>query len=349
MTPLVTPPVAPVLPVQPSAVSLPDGRSVRGPRHVVVLGGTGFVGRALCERLVERGGGGGGRIVVPTRRLARAAALRLLPTVELVQADVHDPAALARLLAGADAVVNLVAILHGSPAEFERVHVALPRTLAAACAASGCARLVHVSALGTGAEAPSHYLRSKTAGEQALQQAAPPLALTLLRPSVIFGAEDRFMNVFAELQAVAPLLPLGGRDARFQPVWIDDVAAALVRCLDDPATVGRTYELAGPRVYTLGELVRLAGRWSGHERPQVGLPEFVARLQAGFMELLPGTPLMSRDNVDSMRRPNVAGGQLPGLAALGITAAALEAVAPGYLGDAHGRARLERWRAGAGR
>lgn len=317
------------------------------PRHIVVFGGTGFVGRAVCERLVERHGGGGARVVVPTRRLAHGSALRSLPTVELIEARIDDEAALARLLAGADAVIQLIAILHGSAADFQRVHVEWPRRLARACTAAGVRRVVQVSALGVGPQAPSNYLRSKTAGEAALQEAG--LALTLLRPSVIFGAEDRFLNTFARLQALAPVIPLAGSDARFQPVWVEDVASAIVRCLERDDTVGRVYELAGPQTYTLSQLVRLAGRWSGHERPQIPLPAFAGRLQALAMECLPGEPLMSRDNVDSMRVPNVAGGALPGLADLGIVPTALEAVAPGYLGPDAGRARLERWRAGAGR
>jgi NADH dehydrogenase len=314
--------------------------------NILVLGGTGFVGRAVCERLVERGGGSG-LVRVPTRRLQHGNAIRALPTVELVQADVHDGAQLRKLLAGIDAVVNLVAILHGSQRAFERTHVALPQTLAQACKAQGVRRLVHVSAIGVGAAAPSNYLRSKTQGEAVLQAAG--LALTILRPSVIFGAEDKFLNVFARLQALAPVMPLAGSDARFQPVWLDDVATAIVRCLDDSNSIGKIYECTGPTVYTLSELVRLAGRWAGHERPQIPLPAFAGRAQAALMELAPGEPLMSRDNIDSMRVPNVASGTLPGLAALGITATAMEAVAPDYLGSRFGRARLNRWRAGAGR
>ena len=313
---------------------------------VLVLGGTGFVGRSVCERLVEAHAGAG-LVRVATRRLQHATRLRALPTVEVVQANVHDDAELAGLLLGVDAVVNLVAILHGSADDFGRAHVQLPQRIARACKAAGVRRLVHVSALGVGPQAPSNYLRSKTAGEAALQAAG--LELTLLRPSVIFGAEDKFLNVFAQLQKVAPLMPLAGSDARFQPVWVEDVASAVVHCLDHTATVGAVFEITGPTQYTLSQLVRLAGRWSGHERAQIPLPAFVGRLQALVMELLPGEPLMSRDNVDSMKQPNVASGQLPGLAAMGITATALEAVAPGYLGSSFGRARMERWRAGAGR
>jgi uncharacterized protein YbjT (DUF2867 family) len=313
-------------------------------QRILVLGGTGFVGRSVCTRLVARNGGGGGLVRVPTRRARSGQRVRTLPTVEVVVADVHDPAQLPGLLTGVDAVVNLVAILHGSARAFEHVHVELPRKLAAACMATGVRRMVHISALGVAPDAPSRYLRSKTEGEAVLQAAG--LDLTLLRPSVIFGAEDRFLNTFARLQRLAPVMPLAGSGARFQPVWVEDVAAAVVASLDQPASIGKTYECAGPAVYTLGNLVRLAGRWSGHERPVIPLPLAAGKAQALLMELLPGEPLMSRDNVDSMRVPNVATGSLPGLDALGIGATALEAVAPGYLGSEHGRARLERMRAG---
>jgi len=316
------------------------------PLRILVLGGTGFVGRSLCERLVRRAAGAG-LVRVPTRRLAHGKPLLPLPTIELVQADVHDDATLRRLVEGCDAVVNLVAILHGTPAAFERVHVALPRRLAAACGAAGVRRLLHVSALGVGPGAPSNYLRSKTEGEALLQAAG--LDLTILRPSVIFGAGDRFLNLFARLQAVAPVVPLAGAGARFQPVWVEDVAGALVAALDRPETVGQVFEAAGPQVYTLAELVRLAGRWSGHERPVLPLPDALGRLQAALMALAPGEPLLSADNLDSMRVPNVASGTLPGLAALGIEPAALEAVAPLYLGPRPGRARFGAFRAHARR
>ena len=315
--------------------------------NILVLGGSGFVGRSVCDKLVERSNGAGGRITVPSRKPARAKHLQMLPTVQIVAADVHDPAQLRALVEGADAVVNLVAILHGSEAAFERAHVALPRTLAAACAAAGVRRVVHVSALGVSepgaAAAPSLYLRSKTAGEAVLR--ASGLDLTVLRPSVIFGEHDRFLNLFATLQAVFPIMPLAGAQARFQPVWVQDVAQAIVACLDRPESIGQTYECAGPQVLTLQQIVEAAGRWSGHERRVIGLPEGLARLQAGMMELLPGEPLMSRDNVASMRVPNVATGRWPGLAALGIAPASMEAVVPGYLSAHQGLARLDRWRA----
>ncbi len=315
--------------------------------NLLLLGGTGFVGRALCDKLVERSGGGSASVLVPSRRPQRAKHLQLLPTVRLVAADVHDEGALVQLLHGRDAVVNLVAALHGSEAEFRRVHVELPLKLAHACAAAGVRRIVHVSALGVeqGSPLPSRYLRSKAAGEKVLTDAG--LDVTILRPSVIFGEHDRFLNLFASLQSTFPVIPLAGADARFQPVWVQDVADAIVKCLGDPLTTGHTFECAGPTVYTLKALVQAAGRWAGHERPVFGLPAALGRLQAGAMELLPGEPMMSRDNLDSMQVANVAGGKLPGLRALGIVPAPLEVVAPGYLSPGQGLSRLDRWRAEA--
>lgn len=207
--------------------------------NLLILGGTGFVGRSVCGLLVDRSGGGSAQIVVPSRRPERAKHLQSLPTLRLVDADVHDEAQLTALLRGRDAVINLVAILHGNEAQFERAHVALPRTLAKACAAAGVKRVIHVSALGAGPNAPSRYLRSKTAGEAVLSGAG--LALTVLRPSVIFGEHDSFLNLFAQLQSVFPVMPLAGADARFQPVWVQDVAAAIVKCLDDDSTIGKTF------------------------------------------------------------------------------------------------------------
>ncbi|MEO8122859.1 MAG: complex I NDUFA9 subunit family protein [Burkholderiales bacterium] len=311
--------------------------------NILILGGSGFVGSVLCEKLVRRHGGGSLRVTVPTRRRVNARHLQILPTLEVVQADVHDDGELTRLVAGREAVINLVAILHGKEADFRRVHVDLPRRVAQACAVAGVPRLVHISALGAAAGAPSNYLRSKAAGESALREAAAQA--TVMRPSVMFGASDRFMNLFAQLQAFTPIMPLAGADARFQPVWVNDVAAAVVSAIDDPATSGQTFECAGPRIFTLAELVRLAGRWSGRERPIVPLPESIGRLQAWFMEWLPGEPLLSRDNLRSMQVPNVASGELPGLATLGITAADIEAVMPALLARGGEAERLNRWRA----
>ena len=325
----------------------PSSRHSGTPRRLLVLGGTGFVGRAFCEQWL-RAHPGGSTLVVPTRRLPHGAAIRHLPGVELVQANVHDAPTLERLMRGCDAVVNLVAILQGTEAEFEKAHVTLATTLAQACRKTGVHRVVHISALGvppSGQTAPSMYLRSKARGEAALQQAG--LDLTILRPSVIFGAQDRFLNTFAALQALAPLVPLAGAHARFQPVWVEDVACALVRVLTNPAPV--LIECAGPREWTLAELVKLSGHLSGRPRPVLPLPPILASIQARLMELAPGEPLMSRDNLASMSVPNVATGQWPGLRDIGIEPAALETIAPSYLSAGQGCARLDALRARARR
>ena len=310
---------------------------------VLILGGSGFVGRALCEQLTRRFGAEV-RITVPTRRLRSAQAVQSLPGVTVLQADVFRE--LPALLPGQDVVVNLIAILQGSASAFEHAHVELPRRIVAA----GVRRLVHISALGVSEQAPSRYLRSKAAGEAVLRTAAQAhgLDLTLLRPSLVFGREDKSVNLFARLQALAPVMPLAGARAQLQPVWVQDLAAAIVECLLRREAVGQTYEIAGPEVLSLADLVRLAGRISrggaGRPCPVLPLPGPLATLQALAMECLPGEPLLSRDNLASLTVPNVASGRLPGLAALGITAASLGAVLPTYLAPGSGPARLDAWR-----
>ena len=296
---------------------------------ILVLGGSGFIGSHLVAQLAHAQR----EIIVPTRHAARARHLILLPGVEVVQADVHDAPTLERLVARADAVINLVGILHSRPGrdgkpygpDFERAHVELPQKLVAACAARGVHRYLHMSALGAAADGPSMYSRSKAAGEVAAR-ADPRLAVTVFRPSVVFGEEDRFLNLFASLQKFLPLVLLGGADTRFQPVYVKDVARAFIAALARREAVGATLELVGPQVYTLRELVRLAGEYSGHPRPVIGLPEPLARLQAGLLEHMPGGPLLSRDNLDSMKRDNIASSPevMP-------QPTALETVAPYYL------------------
>lgn len=313
------------------------------PGYWLLLGGSGFVGRHLGELLCRPERVDGPWVLAPTRHMGHGmASLGALPRIDVVEADVHDDATLARLVAGASAVVNLIAILHGDDAAFEHVHVDLPRRLVAACRTAGVRRIVHVSALGAAPDAPSRYLRSKAAGEAQLRESG--LDVTILRPSVMFGDGDHLLNLFAALQRLAPVVPLAAADARFQPVWVDDVAEALARCLEQPETIGQVYECTGPEVMTLAELVRAAGDYSGHPRPVVPLPPAVARLQALLMEWLPGEPLMTRDNLASMQVPSVAHPGMPGLEALGIRPTPLAAVAPAVLGRP-ASVRFAPWRA----
>ena len=301
-------------------------------RHnpVLVTGGSGFIGSHIVAQLAASGR----QVFVPTRRYARAKHLLVLPTVQVVEADIHDAQALDRLLPQVDAVINLVGVLHSRPGHpwgpaFERAHVELPRRLAAACQRHGVQRCLHMSALGAAIDGPSMYQRSKAAGEKIMLEAAG-LQVTSFRPSVVFGPEDNFLNMFAKLQSLLPVLALGGLNAKFQPVYVGDVAQAFVQALDDPDMAGKVYELTGPHVYSMRELLQLAGTYSGHARPVIGLPDALARVQAFMLEHLPGGPLMSRDNLDSMKSDNVASGRYP--APPGWHPTPLEAVAPDYLG-----------------
>ena len=317
-------------------------------KNILVLGGTGFVGTPVCEMLLQQGW----QVTVPSRLGASAELLQKnLPEIHVLEFDVHDEMALTQALTGQQAVVNLVAILHGTVDAFEKVHVDLPQKLARACSATGVRQMVHVSALGADAirpqSAPSMYLRSKGQGEAVLLQAAAleqpsRFDLTILRPSVVFGVKDKFLNVFAQLQKVLPVMPLAGATTRFQPVWVQDVASAVVRCLERTEIAGApneplVLELCGPDVFTLRQLVQLSARLSGvrggRGRPVLALPRWLGRLQATLMELAPGEPLMSRDNLDSMKIDNVASANVPGLSYLGIEAASLVPIASAYLGS----------------
>jgi NADH dehydrogenase len=295
---------------------------------ILVLGGTGFVGRHVCEALQRKGH----RITVATRHASHAAAVQHLPLLTVVTADVHDTQALTTLVCGHDAVINLIAILHGNEAAFEKVHVELPARLVQACAASSVQRVVHVSALGAQSDAPSLYLRSKARGEALLANSG--LDVTVLRPSVIFGAGDRFLTLFAELQRWVPVLPLACADARFQPVWVDDVARALVYAVEHPSTAGQTVEAVGTDVYTLAQLVHAAGRAAGCERMVLGLPRALAYFQALALQMMPGEPLLSTDNLQSMEVDNVASPAAAGVPTLsdwGLDVASLKAILPTYI------------------
>jgi len=318
---------------------------------ILVVGGSGFVGRHLVAALVASGA----EVTVPTRRLERAKPLRLLPTVNVVEADVGAANSLARLAQGHDALINLAGVLHsrrGRPDErgphdygpdFARAHVEVALAAVAACRASGVKRLLHMSALGASRDAPSEYLRSKGVAEEAVL-AADDLAVTVFRPSVIFGPDDHFLNLFADLAALFPVLPLGSPQARFQPVYVGDVVRAYVAALARPETAGKRYDLCGPKVYTLRELVEYACRVSGRRRIVIGLGDNLSYLQARLMELSP-RPLMTRDNVRSMQVPSVCGDCEPLPFALVPTP--LEAAVPGWLAPAGPRDRYPkmRWRA----
>ena len=302
--------------------------------NVLVLGGSGFVGRHLVAALAARGIS----VTVPSRRRERAKHLLPLPTVDVVETDIMAPGVLEALARGRQAVINLVGILHG---DFERVHAELPRRVVAACRARGVGRLLHMSALGASPSAPSEYLRTKAMGEQAAL-ATTDLAVTAFRPSVIFGPEDAFLNTFAALARTFLVLPIACPQARFQPVYVVDVAQAMSRALDDLSTHGKTYELCGPRQYTLKELVELVCEMTGRHRVVIGLPDRLSYWQAFVMEKLPGK-LITRDNLRSMQVANVCAGAFP----FGIQPQALEAAAPAYLAPAGPRERYPRlrWRA----
>jgi NADH dehydrogenase len=311
--------------------------------RICVLGGSGFVGRHIIELLVREAF----TVVVPSRRRERSKHLITLPTVDVVQADVHDAATLERLFSRVDAVINLVGILHSRPGtpygpDFARAHAELPEKVVAACRAAGVRRLVHMSALKAAADAPSEYLRSKADGEAAVT--ASRLDWTIFRPSVIFGPEDQFLNTFAKLQKTFPVVALACPDAKFQPVFVEDVASCFVASLQREDSHGRTYELAGPKVYTLRELVEYAGRESGHPRPVIGLSDGMSYLQARMMEFMP-VQVMSRDNYRSMQVPNTSDEPLP----FGFSATPLEAVAPVYLKGYYPRSRYSEFRYYAGR
>lgn len=305
---------------------------------VCVLGGTGFVGRALVARLVASGH----RVRVPTRREARHRGLLVLPGVELIQADIHDERRLNRLLEGAHTAINLVGILNEKGrdgAGFHHAHVALVEKLAAACQEQGVARLLHMSALKANAErGPSYYLRTKGAGEQVLKDlTGRQFQFTIFQPSVIFGPDDSFVNRFAGLLRVLPVFPLAKPEARFAPVYVEDVAAAFMRALETEEAVDQTYQLCGPESYSLQEIVELVARTMAIKRIIVGLPDLLARIQAALMDYLPGKPF----SVDNYRSLTVASTCTEdGLAMLGIPATPMRVVLPEYLGAQGQRQQL---------
>lgn len=312
-------------------------------KKVCVLGGSGFVGSAIVAKLDAAGY----EVTVLTRRREAAKHLILLPHVNVVECNVLDYQALNAALRGADAVINLIGILHQNRrVSFNTMHHQLPAQLAKICADLGIKRLLHMSSLQAAADAPSQYLRSKSAGEAALSALQNKLNITIFKPSIIFGRGDSFINLFATLIKFLPVVLLAKPDARFQPIWVEDVASCFVNALENIATYGQTYELAGPKVYSFRELVQGVMRTLGVQRPIIGLNDMFSYTQAFMMELLP-IKLMSRDNVRSMEVDSISQHPLP--ATLGVTPAALEAVMPEYLIDRTARGAYDRFRSVAAR
>jgi uncharacterized protein YbjT (DUF2867 family) len=298
-------------------------------RRTAVFGGSGFIGRYVVKRLAARGD------VVPVgcRNAEEAKFLRPMGEVgqvEPINLAIDDAALLPAFLAGNDGLVNCVGILRESGSQtFERAHHAGPALLARLARDAGVERFVHISAIGADSRSSSAYARTKAAGEQAVRDAFP--TVTILRPSVVFGPEDQFFNRFATIATISPVIPLiGGGETRFQPVYVGDVADAVIKCLEDPATAGRTYELGGPRTYTFRELLELMLHEIRRRRRFIDLPFGLAALQARLMAILPNPPL-TPDQVELLKRDNVASPGALGLSSLGITPTPVEAILPTYL------------------
>ncbi|MEW5943235.1 MAG: complex I NDUFA9 subunit family protein [Pseudomonadota bacterium] len=311
-------------------------------KNVCVLGGSGFVGRHIVHQLSERGI----NVRVLTRSYESGKHLTVLPGMSLVRANVHDPADLRRQFEGMDAVINLVGILHERKAgDFEKNHVELPRKVVEACLAAGVRRLLHMSAQGADPNGLSRYQRTKGQGEALVLQAGNDrLKVTVFRPSVIFGREDTFLNMFANVLKWSPVFPLGSPNAKLQPVFVDDVARAYVASLSNPATFGHRYELCGPKVYTLRELVEFVAKTRGYCRVILCLNDRLSYLQAWVFEKLP-VKILTRDNYYSLKTDNVCPNEFP--AVFGFRPTALEVVAPQYLaGNDTDRYRDIRRRAG---
>lgn len=317
-------------------------------KKVLLLGGSGFVGTYIVNRLSQRGI----QVTVPTRRRERNKALIMQPGVEMPEANIHCLQTLTDLVRGHDAVINLVGILHSRDVQlpyskdFADAHVELPKTIVAACKAAGVRRLVHMSALKADPKGPSEYLASKGDGEAVILAAAGELDVTVFRPSVIFGLGDSFMLMFANVLRKAPIFPLGFGHARFQPVWVADVADAFVDALGDIDTYGQAYDLVGPQTYTLRELVDYTAELTGSNARILPLSEGWAYLQAGLMWLAPN-PLMSPDNLRSMQVDSVCDANCKAPANWRPTA--LESIAPTYVARNTPKGKLDGFRFRAGR
>jgi len=312
-------------------------------KQVCVLGGSGFVGSAIVRQLSLAGYS----VKVLTRRREASKHLILLSDVAVLECDIMDDEALASALKGADAVINLIGILHNSKkASFKAMHAELPARLVKLCEKLGIKRLVHMSALQAAQEAPSAYLKSKAEGEAAVLRVHKNLEVTVFRPSIIFGRGDGFINLFATLVKFLPVILLAKPNAKFQPIYVEDVAQAFVASLDNIDTYGKAYDLGGPKVYTLRQLVAYVADTLGKKRPIIGLNNMLSYLQAFAMEFLP-VKLMTRDNVRSMEVDSICVTSFP--AFLDFQPVALEAIVPDYLSENNPRNAYNRFRTRAGR
>jgi NADH dehydrogenase len=316
------------------------------PLSVCILGGTGFVGTRLVARLIKDGH----RVTVLSRDRELHKHLLVLPGLTLDNCDVYEEAQLSERFRGKDVVINLVGILNErgfGGGGFRRAHTELTRGVLQAARSAGVTRLLQVSALRAAVDAPSYYLRSKGEAEKLIRAETGSLDWTIFQPSVIFGPGDSFLNRFAGLLAAVPFaLPLARPNARFQPVFVDDVVDAILRCLHGGACSRQTYELGGPQVYTLREIVAMVAKITGHRRWIIGLPDFAARLQALLMDFVPGRPFSS-DNYRSLKLDSVCAED--GFARLKLKPHSMAASARQYLGAFEDNARLSRDRAAAGR
>ena len=303
---------------------------------VCILGGTGFVGRHLVNRLAAEGV----RCRILTRRPHRHRDVGVARGSTLVEANVHDRAELVRQFAGQDAVINLVGILNeGGGESFRRAHYELPLSVLAACQTAGVPRLLHMSALNADAQrGTSEYLKTKGAAEDYLHANAGAVAVTSFRPSVIFGPDDSFFNRFATLLKIPGPFPLACAKARFAPVYVGDVAEAFARSLDDSATFDQRYDLCGPRVFTLRELVDYTVEAMGQRKPVIELSDALSRLQAKVLGVMPGRPF-TMDNYRSMQTDSVCADD--GLGRLGITPTDVDAIVPFVLGQRLPKQRLD--------
>jgi NADH dehydrogenase len=300
---------------------------------ITVFGGTGFLGRRLVQRLAAEGVSV--RVAVRHPDPARSALhLAGLDQITVFGADVRDQASVTAAVAGADAVVNAVsAYVEQGSVTFEAVHEHGAETVAREAASAGVARLVLVSGIGADPKSESPYIRARGRGELVVQQAFP--GATIVRPGAMFGPGDALFGTLADLARLLPALPLiGGGRTRLQPVCVEDVAEAVARILADHETAGRTYELAGPGVYTMRELVQITLRLIGRRRLLVPVPFAVATVQARLFEFLPSPPLTT-SQVDLLRTDNVVSGVLPGFQELGIEPKGVEEVVPTYIGRSH--------------